>query len=234
MGILPLFQHFRRKAQPCMALTELRKRVLSSLVLLPFGVALPHFGEPWFSVAIGAIVVLGLREWLRMTARHPVLLLAGTLLLSMTAISLHFIYHGQGAYGVLLLFILVWLTDIAAFACGRRWGRHKLAPRISPNKTWEGLFGAIIVAAPFGALGYGLLLRDRDPAAMLLFLPIAVMAVLLAQAGDLLESRMKRQCAIKDSGRLIPGHGGVLDRIDGLLLTAPFMAVMFPLLKDWI
>ncbi|MDP8993925.1 MAG: phosphatidate cytidylyltransferase [Pseudomonadota bacterium] len=115
---------------------------------------------------------------------------------------------------VLWLFVVVWATDIFAFFAGRAIGGPKLAPRVSPNKTWAGLAGGIVGAALVG-WGAGLLL-GIEPAFFWLGAPLG----LIAQLGDLYESAVKRRVGVKDSGRIIPGHGGVLDRLDGLLPAA--------------
>jgi phosphatidate cytidylyltransferase len=120
---------------------------------------------------------------------------------------------------------VVWATDIGAYFAGRGIGGPKLAPAISPNKTWAGLIGGVIAAGLFGALmhwAYGLpwRLTSASPA-------LAV----LAQAGDLYESALKRRAGVKDSGTILPGHGGVMDRLDGLVPVAPvaaFLAVVLP------
>lgn len=115
---------------------------------------------------------------------------------------------------------LVWATDIGAFFAGRTIGGPKLAPAISPNKTWAGLIGGVIAAALFGwalATWAGLAwpLAAASPA-------LAV----LAQIGDLYESTLKRRAGVKDSGNVLPGHGGVLDRLDGLVPVAPVAALL--------
>jgi phosphatidate cytidylyltransferase len=118
---------------------------------------------------------------------------------------------------------IVWLADSAAYFAGRAWGRHRLAPAISPGKTWEGLAGAALVLAVY----YVLLSRVtagwpgwQAADGMILFAGVAVLSVV----GDLFESWIKRQAGAKDSGTLLPGHGGVLDRIDGLTASLPFAA----------
>jgi phosphatidate cytidylyltransferase len=128
---------------------------------------------------------------------------------------------------LLAVLAIVWLADTAAYLCGRAWGRHKLAPSISPAKTWEGVAGAIAAVAVYyvalsGAVpDWGWLEGIRGPA---LFAGVALMGV----AGDLFESWMKRQAGVKDSGTLLPGHGGVLDRIDSMASSLPFAALLLP------
>lgn len=133
--------------------------------------------------------------------------------------------HAASPWLLLATMALVWVADIAAYFAGRTWGRHKLAPMISPGKTWEGVVGAL-----FGVLTYGGILwffmpsADR-PAALwlLLVLPLLMAASI---CGDLFESLLKRQVGVKDSSGLLPGHGGILDRIDSLTSTLPLAALM--------
>ena len=115
---------------------------------------------------------------------------------------------------------VVWATDIGAYFAGRAIGGPKLAPRVSPNKTWAGLGGGMVAAAIVGAV----LAATLHLPALLLFVP-APLAV-LAQMGDLFESWLKRQAGVKDSGRLLPGHGGALDRLDGVVPVATLMGLL--------
>ena len=119
------------------------------------------------------------------------------------------------------LFAVVWSTDIGAYIFGRVIGGPKLAPRISPNKTWSGLLGGMFLAA---FLGYDIALAFGAKQAWVA-LPLAVGLAAVAQLGDLYKSHFKRRAGVKDSGTMIPGHGGVLDRIDGLVFAAVALAV---------
>lgn len=126
----------------------------------------------------------------------------------------------EGIVFTLWALALVWACDIGAYFAGRTIGGPKLAPRISPNKTWAGLIGGVIAASAFAAfmhLHYGLPMR--------MTLATPVLAV-LAQAGDLYESWLKRRAGVKDSGNILPGHGGVMDRLDGLVPVAPVAALL--------
>lgn len=123
---------------------------------------------------------------------------------------------------MVILFIIVWATDSFAYWVGRKYGKTKLAPTISPGKTREGLLGGVIGAAVCAliiAVALGL------PYA-LLYLPLGAFVGAVSQAGDLFESWVKRRAGVKDSGQIIPGHGGLLDRIDGLLFAAPVYALL--------
>ena len=129
---------------------------------------------------------------------------------------------------------LVWIADIAAYFSGRAFGRHKLAPSVSPGKTWEGAVGAVVAV-----ILYGLALRHFYPqmyAPIFTQAPLALLIVglvvltAISIIGDLFESLLKRQAGIKDSSNLLPGHGGVLDRIDSLTSTLPMVALLTLLL----
>lgn len=133
--------------------------------------------------------------------------------------------HAASPWLLLAAMALVWVADIAAYFAGHTWGRHKLAPTISPGKTWEGVAGAL-----FGVLAYGSILwfclpsADR-PAALWLVLALPLLTA-VSICGDLFESLLKRQAGVKDSSGLLPGHGGILDRIDSLTSTLPLAALM--------
>lgn len=120
---------------------------------------------------------------------------------------------------LLALFALIWLADSAAYFVGRRYGRRRLAPRVSPGKTWAGVGGALC-AAPLVTLVFGLSAGYRG-AALVGFGMLCLVTVVASIVGDLFESLLKRRAGVKDSGALLPGHGGVLDRIDSLTAAAP-------------
>jgi len=131
--------------------------------------------------------------------------------------------RGQPFHGLedtLFLVIVVWGTDIGAYVAGRIFGGKKLAPRISPGKTWSGGTGGLVAGGLLGA-GVAAALHGNPLAA---FLAAAILSI-VAQAGDLLESAIKRHLGVKDSGDTIPGHGGLFDRVDGFLTAAPAAAL---------
>jgi phosphatidate cytidylyltransferase len=131
--------------------------------------------------------------------------------------------HTGGPWLILILLVMIWLADSGAYFAGRRWGRNRLAPAISPGKTWEGVYGGLLLSLVFAAIAGWL--YSHSISWSLSFLPVALLVVLFSIAGDLLESLMKRQSGFKDSGTIIPGHGGVLDRIDSLLAAAPLFLI---------
>lgn len=129
----------------------------------------------------------------------------------------------NGIFILLYLFVLIWGADIGAYFAGRKWGKRKLAPLVSPGKSWEGLAGALVVTS---LLAIAALIGLEKP---LVIWPasilLAICTVLFSVVGDLFESMLKRNVGLKDSGRALPGHGGILDRIDSLTAAAPVFAV---------
>jgi phosphatidate cytidylyltransferase len=131
----------------------------------------------------------------------------------------------DGIYTLLFLFALIWGADSAAYFVGRKWGKHKLAPQVSPGKSWQGLCGALVCALFIAAIAGWL--SETPIQLWWRGAVIAVVTVLFSVMGDLFESMIKRQAGVKDSGQLLPGHGGLLDRIDSLTAAAPiFVLVM--------
>jgi phosphatidate cytidylyltransferase len=122
----------------------------------------------------------------------------------------------RGPQLVLFLLLLVWAADTGAFFAGRRFGRIKLAPRVSPSKTWEGVLGGLAAAVAVAAVGAWWFHLRR-----VAFLSLCLAVVLISIVGDLTESMFKRYAGVKDSGSIFPGHGGVLDRIDSITAAAP-------------
>lgn len=120
---------------------------------------------------------------------------------------------------VLFLFVLIWAADSGAYFVGRRYGRRKLAPRVSPGKSWEGVAGGVAAAMLVAPLGAWVL--DLSFAAIPVFIVLCGAVVAISVVGDLVESLFKREAGVKDSGHLLPGHGGALDRIDSLTAAAP-------------
>ena len=157
-------------------------------------------------------------------------LMTGFIILVPPVLALIYIHAELGAYWLFYAMSLVWVADIGAYFSGKRFGKNKLAAAISPGKTREGLYGALISTGLYSlsaALFFELTLLQG---AMLLL--AGFIATLLSVAGDLLISWCKRERGVKDSGNILPGHGGILDRIDSLTSTAPFFAlVLYPLVN---
>ena len=202
-------------------MSELAVRTLTGAIMIVAALLAAYVGGYLFAIAVAAIATLMFYEWTRIVKGWGVAwYLSGFVYALLPALALLWVRE-RDAHGLDLLiwmFIVTWSTDIGAYFAGRRFGQRKLAPTISPNKTVEGLIGGIVAATLLGgawavAVGLG--------AALLALAPILAIA---AQAGDLFESGMKRRAGVKDSGHWLPGHGGVLDRLDGLVPVAVLTA----------
>ena len=151
--------------------------------------------------------------------------MVGLVVLLPTWLALIQLKQAGGGAGLLAVMVIVWVADIAAYFCGRRFGRRKLAPSISPGKTWEGAIGGGLFVVLYGAavrhFAFDLSALNGWPVFVMALVVFAALSVI----GDLFESLLKRQAALKDSSALLPGHGGVLDRIDSLTSTLPLVAL---------
>lgn len=198
---------------------EQRSRVilwfLLAIALIPVVLNLP--ARIVVPVAAGAIL-LGLLYEMRAWGRSGILVSGGLVYALLAAVSVDQIREGgtSGLAAVVFLFTVVWTTDSLAYVFGRLIGGRKLAPSISPGKTWSGALGGALAAVIAGS-GVGRLMGIE--AGFLLAVAALVLSI-VSQMGDLFESAIKRRFGVKDSGRLIPGHGGVMDRVDGLVAAA--------------
>ena len=199
-------------------MNELTLRILTALGLVVIALMAAVAGGYVFAILVALAATAMFYEWTRIVRGWgPLWAVGGFFYALAPAVSLLWIRDRSGDDGLSLLlwvFLVTWATDIGAFFAGRRFGKNKLAPSISPNKTVEGLAGGAVAAALFGGAwvwGTGL-----SPVLVVL----APLLALAAQAGDLFESGMKRKAGIKDSGNVLPGHGGILDRLDGLVPVA--------------
>ncbi len=171
----------------------------------------------WIGAFLGVITYQF--KGLDLSHPKPVRILAGLLILVPAWVSLVSLHSDprSGRYWLLFLLVLIWAADIAAYFAGRRYGKHRLAHRVSPGKTWEGVIGSLVVAFLISAL----VACSVKPESVWMFLLLCLVTVILSILGDLVESQFKRSAGVKDSGTLLPGHGGILDRIDSLTAAAP-------------
>ena len=202
-------------------MSELLVRTLTGVVLIAIALVAAVVGGNVFAYFVAAIATAMFFEWTRLVKGWgPGWYALGFVYAVLPAISLLWIRE-RDVHGLELLLwtlLVTWSTDIGAYFAGRRFGRRKLAPAISPGKTIEGLYGGIAAAT---LIGGAWVLANGLGMPLLLLAPIFAVA---AQGGDLFESGMKRRAGVKDSGAWLPGHGGVLDRLDGLVPVAVLTA----------
>jgi len=211
----------------------LQKRVISGLVMITLALFCVLAGGMWFTALVLLAAVQMVREWDGLVEHSgPGWKWAGFAYVGLPCLALLWLrgvetdVPNAGMKLVLYLMFVVWATDIGAYFAGKRIGGPKLAPRISPSKTWAGLLGGMALAG-----GVGLLCATFTPypSGVSACVWVGLLLAVVSQGGDLFESWLKRQAGVKDSGTLIPGHGGLLDRIDGMLTGAPLFALMVAL-----
>jgi phosphatidate cytidylyltransferase len=204
-------------------MNELVVRSLAGLVLILLALGTAFLGGYSFAVFVALASVMIFYEWRRLVAGWGFgWKIVGFIYALLPALSLLWIRDRapQGLELLLWIFIVTWTTDIGAYFAGRAIGGPRLAPRISPNKTVAGLVGGVVSAA---LAGYAWVELTSLSAALFWLAPLFAAA---AQAGDLFESWIKRKAGVKDSGGWLPGHGGALDRLDGLVVVAALTAAV--------
>ena len=180
--------------------------------------------KPWLVPAFVIAVALTVAFCNSKGEAHRKFLLLGIPYIAIGIGSIVALYTMYGPYIVLWFMFLVWGVDIGGYLVGSTVKGPKLAPKISPNKTWSGLLGGVLLAV---AVSYGVMLIFKVSSDVTkYYLVMAAILAVIAQIGDLIESFIKRRLNIKDSSNLIPGHGGIFDRIDGLIFAAPFAYLM--------
>ena len=200
-------------------MSELLVRTLTGVILIAIALLTAVNGGTLFAIFVAAIATLMFYEWTRLTQGWGVAwYLGGFLYALLPALALLWVRERSGLDLLVWAFVVTWATDIGAYFAGRSFGRRKLAPTISPNKTVEGLYGGIAAATLFGG-AWVFATHLRLP-----LLALAPVLAIAAQSGDLFESGMKRRAGVKDSGQWLPGHGGALDRLDGLVPVAVLTA----------
>jgi phosphatidate cytidylyltransferase len=203
-----------------------RVYAIGIVIALAALVAVPLYGPPVYVAAVFWLFAVPTWFWLGVKPAHaPALLVAGFIVLVPAALAVVMLQPLEA----LLVLAVVWIADTAAYFAGRRWGRHKLAPSISPGKTWEGAAGALV-----GGGAYAIILAaiaGGGTRSMVVFAAASAVLVMVSIAGDLFESAVKRQAGVKDSGTILPGHGGMLDRIDSATAMLPVAAAVVPLIK---
>ncbi|MBQ8436141.1 MAG: phosphatidate cytidylyltransferase [Alphaproteobacteria bacterium] len=174
----------------------------------------------WVIIVVACAIVMAYKA---RKEKHPLLLLLGVVYIPLGMGTLMWVYDAVGAIMTLWLILAVWSVDIGGYMFGSLIGGPKLAPKISPKKTWAGLIGGVLLASI--VCGGFVYLMGANKNILILFTSVAAALAVIAQIGDLCESAIKRYLGIKDSSNLIPGHGGIFDRIDGLVFATPFFYI---------
>ncbi len=211
-------------------------RAISSVVLAPLVLFIIYEGGLMFDIFVISVTLIALHEWIGIVTQHKCESftscerlkyrwhISGVMMLIIFSCSLIFIrnYGEYGYHHTLWLILIVWSTDIAAYFFGLIIGGPKIAPKISPKKTWSGCLGGLLFASIVGVIFHYIYISDKS----IEYVILSPLISLVSQIGDLFESRFKRIFNIKDSGSIIPGHGGILDRIDGLVFASIFFAII--------
>ncbi len=196
---------------------NLKKRMLTVMIGVPIIVLDLYVGGIVLKITLGALLAVALFEWFSMSKKAPkrprFLSLLGFVYITAGIVSLYWLGE-YGFWPIMTLLLCIWASDTCAYVTGKSFKGPKMSPTISPNKTWSGYIGALL--GPVIVLAVGP--QNYEFSTYALF---GIVIGLVGQSGDLMVSAMKRHVKVKDTGKLFPGHGGVLDRIDALLLAAP-------------
>ncbi len=199
----------------------LKQRVITAAIAIPLLFLFLWLNGWWLGGLVIVLGLIGLYEYWKlligMERQQDLRWLIGGAAYIVLGFLAFFGVRQVGAMAWLLT--VIWSTDTAAYEIGRRWGKHKLAPEISPHKTWEGAVAGLVVGSILGMIA-ALITTDAGWFAAFI---VSLFISGVGQIGDLVESKVKRLAGVKDSGNLLPGHGGILDRFDSLLLASMFM-----------
>jgi phosphatidate cytidylyltransferase len=202
---------------------DIKKRIISAVILIPIALYAIFSSRDLFVFLALAVTIIMTAEWLEITKsaqdqkKWRMLGFFYILIPIYATVKIRF-YDTEILFW---MFAIIWATDIFAFFAGKMLGGKKLAPQISPNKTWSGLAGGVIASALIGLVS-----SLMFSGSVFFFVFMSIFLSVVEQASDLLESKVKRIFGVKDSGNIIPGHGGVLDRLDGLMLVAPTVLLL--------
>lgn len=187
----------------------------------------------WWAASI--VIWLMALSWVRVFPTHTnwygkKLALMGTVILIASITAMFYLWQ-LSAWWLFYVFLLVWCTDSGAYFVGRKLGRHKMAPNVSPNKSIEGLAGGLVTGL-LVVVAISVFKLQLTGMSLVAFVSLSALTILASVLGDLFESMLKRRARVKDSGTILPGHGGVLDRIDSLLSATPIFALGFWLMQQ--
>jgi len=204
-----------------------KQRIISAVILVPIALIAIFYSKDLFLLLAIAIAIMMTAEWMDMIkniADKKKWQLIGFfyILIPIFAVIKLRYYSVEVLFW---MFAIIWSTDIFAFFAGKTLGGTKIAPQISPNKTWSGLIGGV-----FASMIIGFMSSFMFAGGVMFFIFLSAFLSIIEQISDLLESKFKRIFGVKDSGTIIPGHGGILDRMDGMMLLAPLVLLIVTLL----
>ena len=204
-------------------INDLEKRILSSFIIFPISLFFIIKGSEFFAFFLGAIFFITSYEWLIMNKKKIFTKLIGIIFLLFTFSSAYFLRHEQGLYFFIFVVFISILTDLGGYFFGKFFKGPKLT-KISPKKTYSGVFGSFLFSIIGGILLIKLFMSNTVLGMIetfeILFLILMISSI--SQLGDLIISYFKRKVKVKDTGKILPGHGGMLDRIDGIIFAVPF------------
>jgi len=200
-----------------------KQRIISAVILLPIALIAIFYSKDLFLFLAIAVAILMTMEWLDMSKNMTDQKKWRLIGFCYIAIPIYSVIKLRNLNTEILfwMFAVIWSTDIFAFFAGKSLGGAKIAPTISPNKTWSGLIGGILASMIIGFLSSFMFAGGA-----IFFIFLSAFLSIIEQLSDLLESKFKRIFGVKDSGNIIPGHGGILDRLDGMMLLSPMVLLM--------
>ena len=201
---------------------ELEKRLITSLILIPVSIFFIIKGSIFFIFFLSILFLAASYEWLLMTKKNNLYRLLGIIFLFFSFYSAHEFRENENYKDFLFIITICIFTDIGGYIFGKIFKGPKLT-KISPKKTYAGVFGSFFLPFITALVIYEYQYTDQIPAKGTYFLTIVLLISLISQIGDLIISYFKRKAKLKDTGKILPGHGGLLDRIDGIIFVFPFI-----------
>ena len=208
---------------------EFEKRLLTSLILIPISIFFVVKGSIFFIFFLSILFLVASYEWTLMTKKNNLLRLLGIIFLFFSFYSAYEFRENENYEDFLFTITICIFTDIGGYIFGKIFKGPKLT-KISPKKTYAGVFGSFFLPLIAGLVVYEYEFTDQIPDAGIHFLIIVLFISLISQIGDLIISYFKRKAKIKDTGKILPGHGGLLDRIDGMIFVFPSFFIIFGIL----
>ncbi len=202
---------------------ELKKRIYTSFFIIPLALFFIIEGSFFFMFFLSLIFLISIYEWLKITNKINIFKIIGVIFISFSIYSAYLLRNEQGIYVFLFIIFISILTDLGGYIFGKTFKGPKLT-KISPNKTYSGAIGSFLISIIGGLIYFNLLIEDillNKESYITIFIFIFLIS-LISQLGDLIISFFKRIANLKNTGKILPGHGGLLDRIDGIIFTIPF------------